>query len=144
MKKLIIGILALAPVLAFAQTSGTTTIPVVTNASSTQVDCIKASLDKRENALIAGHDVFAASIKSALQKRLENLKAAWSETDRKVRIAKRLEVWKTYRTDAQVAHTALRSVRNSAWKAFDSDMKACGVKGHGESPAYISSPNTAL
>lgn len=145
MKKILTGLLLSAPVLAFAQTgavNGTTT--VVTTASSTQVECVNVSLDKRENALIAGHDAFGGAIKIALQKRLANLKDAWSQTDKKVKQAKRLEAWKTYKTDAQAANSALRTARNTAWKTFDTDMKACGVRGHGESPSFVSSPNTAL
>ncbi len=143
MKKILTGLLLAGPVLAFAQTStGTTT--GVTTATSTQVDCVNASLDKRENALIVGHDAFGASIKVALQKRLASLKDAWSQTDKKVRQTKRLEAWKAYKVDAQTANTSLRITRNSAWKTFDVDMKACGVKGHGESPSFVSSPNTAL
>ena len=80
----------------------------------------------------------------ALQKRLTGLKDAWSQTEKTAKQAKRMETWKVYRTDAQATNTVLRTVRNSAWKGFDTDMKACGIKGHGESPVQVSSPNTAL
>ena len=144
MKKIITSLLLSTPVLAFAQTGAVGTTTQVTTSTSTQIECVKMSLDKRENALIAGHDAFAASIKTALQKRLEGLKMAWSETDKKVRQAKRLETWKAFKTDSQAGNTALRGVRNGAWKMFDTDMKACGIKGHGEAPMSISAPNTSL
>jgi hypothetical protein len=150
MKKILLTTLLLAPVAAFAQTSTTTSTstPVVTGtttpATTTQVICIQNSLDKRENALIAGHDVFNTAIKTALQKRLSGLKEAYAQTDKKTRQEKRQLVWKTFKTDTQAAHTAVKTVRQGAWKTFDTDMKACGVRGHGEAPHTVAMPAISL
>ncbi len=150
MKKIFLATLLLAPIAAFAQTGTTTatTTPVVTGtttpATTTQVACIGNALDKRENALITGHDAFNTAIKTALQNRLANLKDAWAQTDKKVKQTKKVTAWKTFKTETQSAHTAMKTVRQGAWKTFDADMKACGVKGHGEGPQSVALPSLSL
>ena len=47
--------------------------------------CMQAAVEKRENALIEVLDVFASSVKSALQSRRDGLKAAWAISDKKDR-----------------------------------------------------------
>lgn len=147
--KIILASLLLAPIATFAQTGGTATttgtgVNATSSATSTQVICIGNALDKRENALITGHDVYAASIKTALQNRLIGLKAAWASPDRKSRQEKKNATYKAFRNEAQAAHTAMKTVRLNAWKTFDTDMKACGVRGHGETPYSISIPAFSL
>ncbi len=150
MKKIFITALLLAPLALFAQTgtSTSTTTPVVvattTPATTTQIVCIQNALEKRENTLILGHDTFNTAIKTALGKRLAGLKDAWAQTDKKVRQAKRVATLKTFKTDTQAAHTAMKTTRQSAWKMFDTDMRACGVKGHGETPHTVSAPTFSL
>lgn len=149
MKKILLATLLLAPISAFAQTSGmatttTTTVNATSTATTTQITCINAALEKRENALITGNDAFASSTKAALQNRLTGLKAAWSETNRKTRQDKRNATYRTFRTESQAAHTAMKTVRLNAWKSFDTDMRACGVRGHGETPSTVSLPTLSL
>ena len=150
MKKILLAGLLLAPVAAFAQTGTTTatTTTVVTGttttATTTQVMCVGSALEKRENALIAGHDFFAGSVKAALQKRLAGLKDAWAQTDKKMKQEKQRTTWKAFRTDTQAAHTAMKTVRQGAWKTFDTDMRACGVRGHGEGPQSVQMPSLSL
>lgn len=142
MKKTLIALAFCAPTLLFAQTS-TTTVPSTTS-TSTQVICIQAALEKRENALIAGHDVFNTAVKTALTNRLTSLKDAWAQTDKSTRQTKRLAAYKAFRNENQTAHNGMRTVRVSAWKGFETDMKACGVKGHGEVPNTVVSPTYTL
>lgn len=138
--------LFLLPIISLAQngttTTSTTTSPVAT--TTTQVACIHAALEKRENALINGHDSFNTAIKSALTKRLADLKDAWIQTDKKARQGKRQVTHKAFRLDTQTAHNNMRTLRISAWRAFDTDMKSCGVRGHGETPQLISTPTSSL
>lgn len=143
MKKILMAALFVAPALTFAQ-SATGTAATTTQATSTQVSCIQSALDKRENSLITAVDTFNGSIKAALTKRLAGLKDAWAQTDKSVRMSKRNEAYKAYRTDVQAANTALRTTKNASWKTFDTDMKACGVRGHGETPSQIISNNLSL
>lgn len=150
MKKVLLATLLLAPVMAFAQTgtSTATTTPVVTGtttpATTTQVICIQNALEKRENALITGHDAFNSAVKTALQNRLTGLKAAYAMTDKKARQEKRNSTHKAFKTESQTAHTAMKTVRQGAWKAFDTDMRACGLRGHGEAPHTVTLPTVSL
>jgi len=150
MKKILLATLLLAPIAAFAQTgtSTATTTPIVTGtttpATTTQVTCIQNALEKRENALITGHDAFNTAIKTALQNRLANLKDAWGQTDKKVKQTKKTAAWKTFKTETQSAHTTMKTTRQTAWRAFDADMRACGVRGHGEAPHTVSFPSFSL
>jgi hypothetical protein len=150
MKKILIATLLLAPVMSFAQTASTTAtststgVNATSTATTTQITCVNTALDKRENALIVGHDAFAASIKTALQNRLTGLKAAWAETTKKAKQEKRNVTYKAFRTESQAAHTAMKTARLNAWRAFDTDMKACGVRGHGETPNTVSLPTVSL
>lgn len=150
MKKILLATLLLAPIAAFAQTSTSTatTTPVVTGtttpATTTQVMCIQNALEKRENALITGHDAFNTAIKTALQNRLANLKDAWAQTDKKIKQTKKTAAWKTFRNETQAAHTGMKTARQGAWRTFDADMKACGVRGHGEAPHTVALPTFSL
>jgi hypothetical protein len=65
-------------------------------------------------------------------------------TDKKARQEKRNATHKAFKTESQAAHTAMKTARQSAWKTFDADMKACGVRGHGEQPNMVSMPAISL
>jgi hypothetical protein len=136
-----------APLATFAQATTTATTTTVgattTSATSTQIICMQNALEKRENALITAHDAFAASVKTAIQNRLTGLKASW-ELDRKARITKREATYKAFRTEMQTAHTAIRNTKNSTWKVYQADAKACGVRATGESASMISTANISL
>lgn len=147
MKKTLITLSVFAPALAFAQattTAATTTAATSTTATNTVTICMPAAIEKRENALIAAHDAYAAAVKTALTARMTGLKDAWSQTDRKVRIEKRNAAYKAFRTGMQTANNTLRTAKNASWKTFETDARACGVKGTGESPNYTLSPNVSL
>ena len=147
MKKILIALALLTPVFAFANSNETATntkIKENSNLGTTTLTCVQVALEKRENALINGHDSFNTAIKSALTKRLSGLKDAWSQADRLSRVTKRQAAYKTFKIESQAAHNALRTVRNIAWKNFEAEAKACGINGSGESPSLISIPNSSL
>ncbi len=131
-----------APIATFAQE--TSTIATTTSATSTQITCMQNSLEKRENALISAHDTYGVAVKTALTNRLAGLKSSWTMIEKKDRVAKREATYKAFRTEMQAANTALRNVKNTAWKTFQADSKACGVKGTGENPSIISTANISL
>ncbi len=136
----------LAPLATFAQatsTATTTTTVGTTTATTSQIICMQNALEKRENALITAHDAFAASVKTALQNRLAGLKSSWTMSQ-KDRVAKRLATYKTFRTEMQAANNAIRNTKNTAWKTFQTDAKACGVRSTGENPSMISTANISL
>lgn len=171
MKSLILGTLLLTPVMIFAQATTTPLVggdrdalgcipsagyvwdailnkcvrPWEQKATSTiNVACVQAAVEKRENALIAGHDTFNTSIKAALEARKVALKDAWSAADKATRQSKKNTAYKNFKTSTQSAHTSLRGVRNTAWSAFTTEMKACGVKDHGERSQSVAVPATSL
>jgi hypothetical protein len=139
----LLAVLAIVPTGAFAQTASTTSA-TTTTATSTQITCMQNALEKREMSLITTHDVYASSTKAALTNRMYSLKASWGESDRKVRISKREAAYKAFRMEMQAANNVLRTAKNSAWRTFQVDAKACGVKATGELPSNISGSNTSL
>lgn len=139
-KVLISGLLAL-PLIGVAQT---TTPATTTPAVLTDIACISAALDKRESALITAEDTYNDAVKLALQNRLSNLKSSWNQPDRTSRIEKRLQAYKTFRTDLQNANSNLRTSKTSIWKTYQTEAKSCGIKGTGESPTTIQNWNISL
>ncbi len=145
LKYTLLSLAFIAPLSTFAQATTTaSTTATSTGATSTQILCMQNALDKRENALITGHDTYNTGVKAALTNRLTGLKASWGLADRKLRIEKRLATYKAFRTEMQAANTVLRNTKNSSWKNFQADAKVCGIKGTGESPTIISSSNISL
>ncbi len=170
MKKILIALalLSAAPAALFAQTATTTIVGgdrdahgcipsagyVWSSASQKcvrpweqqnpiNVACVNSALDKRENALIAAHDIFNTSIKNALSARLTGLKDSYVAPTKQDRKVKREAMTKQFRASVQAAHNALRNARNAAWGTFNTEMKACGVN-HDERPNAVAIPATAL
>jgi hypothetical protein len=142
MKKIIFALALFAPAFAFAQ--ATTTDATTTTSTSTPLNCMQLAVEKRETSLITAFDIYSASMKSALTSRMNLLKEAWGLSDKKARNEKRLSAYKTFKTDTQNAHNTLRSTRTTTWKTYETDMKACGVKGVGENPVPITSGSISL
>ncbi len=128
------------PAMSFAQATSTST----TTVTNTQITCMQNALEKRENALISAHDTYAAAVKTALTNRLSGLKSSWEMTEKKDRITKRETTYKSFRTEIQAANTALRNIKNTSWKTFQTEAKACGMKGTGENPSIINTANISL
>lgn len=134
------------PILAFAQTSSSSTASTTPNTTgtTTQSTCMQLALDKRENALISGHDAYNGAVKAAIAKRLTDLKSSWDLSDKKLRIEKRLLTYKNFKTEMQSATTLLRTTKNISWKTYQADAKVCGIKGTGELPTPFTSLNNSL
>ena len=108
--------------------------------TTVQLSCVSTAVEVRENAIIAAHDAFAVSIKSALTVRRDALKAAWNIADKATRETARKSAWTTFRTSSQAAHTAMRAARVAAWTTFNTSATVCGVKNHGEKSHKIENP----
>jgi hypothetical protein len=132
----------LAPVATFAQATSTTATS--TSATSTQITCMQNAVEKRETSLITAHDTYAAAVKTALTNRMNALKLVWAQVDKQSRMSKREQAYKAFRTEMQTANSVLRTTKNTSWKNFQTDAKACGVKGTGETPSIISTANISL
>jgi acyl-CoA reductase-like NAD-dependent aldehyde dehydrogenase len=101
---------------------------------------VSTAIEVRENAIIAAHDAFAVSLKSALTVRRDALKAAWNIADKTARETARKAAWTTFKTSSQAAHTAMRTARVAAWTTFNTSAIVCGVKNHGEKSQKIENP----
>lgn len=143
MKKISITLATLSliavPLLASAQLNATTT----GNMPARNVICIQSAIEKRETALIAGHNSFNTSIVSALTVRKDGLKSAYALTEKGATKTAKKAVWSKFKTDGKAAHDSMRSVRKGSWNTFNADMRVCGVT-HDESPKAVLNPAVTL
>ena len=119
-------------VLIFSLILATFVLPVFaedTAQTQNRVDliCMQKAVEKRDTAVIAAFDVFSFSIKSALQMRLEELKAAWSIENPAERKKAIKSAWEKYRTAVKSARQTFQGARKTVWKQFNVDRKACGA-----------------
>lgn len=116
---------------AFAENDSTGEIKKDRSVSTTltveQTACIKASITKREDALIAGHGVYSTAVTTAYNTRKTALLAAWD----KATTAERKTAVKTadrdFSSSTKSARSTWNTARRGAWKTFETDRKACKV-----------------
>lgn len=92
---------------------------------ATQMACIKTAISKREDALIASHDVYALAIKNAYTARKTALLLAWDKTDRTERRTAVRSADKAFKDSVRTTRSAWHSARRTAWKTFENERKAC-------------------
>lgn len=88
--------------------------------------CMQNAVEKRDNAIIAGVDAFAAFVKGALEIRRDAQKTAWTITDKKQRQIALKNAWAKFKGTWAKGLKKLRADRSAAWKKFYIDRKACG------------------
>lgn len=120
------------PIFALAQVATTTGVTQPTR----NVACVQAAIEKRETAIIAGHNTFNTSIVSALTLRKDGLKSAYALSEKGATKTAKKAVWGKFKTDARTAHDSMRTVRKSSWSTFNTEMRACGVA-HDETPHAV-------
>jgi hypothetical protein len=135
---MLVAVLGISPTIVFAQGDGTGrfeerkdegTKPAVNQLDATAVACIKAAVVKREDALIAGFDIYAAALKAARQVRKDSLSAAWDKTVPLERRAAVKAADKAFAESTKAARKTWNDARRSAWRTFDTDRKACNASG---------------
>ena len=94
-------------------------------ATATDLACMQAAIEKRENALIAAVDANNAAWKASLTTRRDELIAAWKLTDSKARREAVKAAWKKFRDARKTQRETLRTARKNAWEQFKKDAKAC-------------------
>lgn len=137
---LAVASLIAVPLLASAQAIATST---TSSMPARNVVCIQSAIEKRETALIAGHNTFNTSIVNALTARKDGLKSAYALTDKGATKTAKRAVWSKFKVDGKAAHDSMRSVRKASWSAFNTDMRACGVT-HDETPHAVLNPAVTL
>ena len=90
--------------------------------------CIQGTIDVRDNAIIAGLDVYYPAAKTAIQTRQAALKSAWMQTDQKTRREATRTVWNAYKESAKSARMTMKTAHKAAWTKFESARKACSPK----------------
>ena len=93
--------------------------------SNVSLACVRTAVEKRENALIAAWDKFAAAIRSAYETRKADLLAAWNIKDPKERRAAILKAWQKFRENKMAARKAWDEARRHIWEQFKKDRIAC-------------------
>jgi len=87
--------------------------------------CVQNAIEKRDSAIIDAWDVYSAKVKSALETRKNELKAAWGKTDNKEKKKAIRAAWEKYRKSVRDARRALNDAKKAAWKQYRTDAKAC-------------------
>lgn len=86
--------------------------------------CVKSEVTQREQALMAAFTTYADSLKAAMTKRQTSLEAAWSLSVAADREAALKLSWEVYVKDTMDAHKIYKEAKKTAWKSFQSDVKA--------------------
>lgn len=100
--------------------------------SAEEINCMKAAVEKRENAVQSSLDSFYNSTKLALQTRKNELLSAWTISDNVQRKDAIKAAWKKFKESKKEAVKAFRNAKLSIWKQFSIDRKACNVLPTGE------------
>lgn len=108
---------------------------------ATALLCVQTAIDGRDNAIIAGLDVYYPAAKTALQTRQAALKAAWAQTDQKTRRDMVKAIWKTYKDSVKLARAAMKGAQKAAWTKFETDRKACSPKAGGDDKGALGADN---
>lgn len=144
MKKLIASMsVALTIMSVGAQTVTTTSEPAKTNPNVWTVEkgqCMATAVEKRDGAISGVVDTFTTSIKNAIATRKDSLKSAWAISDKDARKTAMNDARKTFKTSTNSIHEKVRLDRKLAWKNFETDAAACGVKNHEDKMEIVNVP----
>jgi hypothetical protein len=91
------------------------------------VECVANAVGKRDDAILAGMDTYASTLRNLVMTRERDLKSAWQVTDRKARRTEITKVWNKYKTDIKYMQKRSNSLKGNAWKQYMIDRKACGT-----------------
>lgn len=89
------------------------------------LSCMQIAVEKRDNAIITAWDQYIPKVKTSLEKRRDALKAAWAIEEKEARQQALMDAWKVYRSEVQKVRQDMRTGRQSAWKTFNTERKAC-------------------
>ena len=87
--------------------------------------CMRAAVEKRENALLTTWDVYAGAIKAARETRKTELLAAWSIQDPKARHEAIKAAWTKFREGVKAAGNARKQSDKDTWTQFVQEAKNC-------------------
>lgn len=88
--------------------------------------CAKTAIEKRDNAIIAAIDAFAAAFKNIVTQRKAAVMAAFDKTNQKEYKNAVKNAIKTFRVAKKAARRAYNETRQQAHKTFGNEIKTCG------------------
>lgn len=126
-KKIVLGIIAIASLIASPAFAATTTPVVKATSTSTKIDyaCVQSAVDTREDAIATAFTTFSSAESASLTARKSALHDAWGQTDAKTRRAARSKAWSDFNVANKSAYSALRAGKKAAWATFESASKTC-------------------
>jgi len=96
-----------------------------TKAKTFDPACMVSAINKREDALLAAVDARYNTHKTALSARKSALAAGWALTETAARNTAVKKAWADYKTAATNAQNSFRTSKESAWKTFGTERRAC-------------------
>lgn len=87
--------------------------------------CMKLAIEKRENALIAAWETYAAKMKSAYETRKNELVAAWAISDAGQRQTAIKSAWSKFYETVKIARAEWNQLKRNAWTQFAQEAKTC-------------------
>lgn len=89
------------------------------------IQCIKAAVEKRENALLEAWNNYVSTTTAVRQTRKSDLLAAWSIEDPKQRNSAIKSAWEKYRESIKNAHIEWLKARNTVWVQYVKEAQNC-------------------
>jgi hypothetical protein len=90
-----------------------------------EIECMQDAISVRDEALAEAYDTYSAAVKAALSTRTGALIEAWGMGNTEEVKTALAVAWQTYRRSHVQARIALRRVKVSAWKEFNTTRAAC-------------------
>ncbi|MEK7640673.1 MAG: hypothetical protein AAB389_01605 [Patescibacteria group bacterium] len=90
--------------------------------------CMQATVEKRDNSVIAAADKYHVELVRALQTRRDALKAAWGMKDPSERQKALKAAWDAFHIAKKSIIGGWKEARKSAWRQYHVDRKACGER----------------
>ena len=128
---LVVSSILMGTMTAFAQTTNTQSATSTPVPPVTDIACIQNAIGTRDTAIIKAADAYHTALVAALNTRKDALKAAWQQTDKKMRKDALRDAWKAFRDASKSARKDLRNARKTAWDMFAKDRKTCHAQNDG-------------
>jgi len=123
----LLSLAVILPMLAQAQVTATPVAEKTARMHKTlDVACVISAIDTRDTAIESAVDAYASAWKAALETRKNSLKAAWSDTDAKMRRQDIQKAWSASSAAVKSANQDFEKARKNAWKQFRKDNNSCG------------------
>lgn len=104
--------------------------------------CATKAVEKRDSSLIAALLSYHEDIETLLTDRKDSLKEIWLSPEKKNRDKDILEVYDTFKAGYKSSASKFNSSKTSAWKTFDTEIRACGFTSPESAVGILTAPNS--